>query len=97
MAERAFYIMATAQEGWSRDVMLLQVANGYIHAKGNAINNFDKSLPPLQSDLAKYTFKDPYNFSFLGIVALQLHRPSHVSPATSLLCGGGTESGRVCP
>ena len=71
MAERAFYIMATAQEGWSRDVMLLQIANGYAHAKGRTINNFDKTLPPVQSDLARYTFKDPYNFSFLGTVALR--------------------------
>lgn len=71
LAERAFYIMATAQEGWSRDVMLLQIANGYINAKGKVVNNFDKALPPVQSDLARYTFKDPYNFSFLGTVALQ--------------------------
>ena len=71
MAERAFYILATAQEGWSRDVMLLQIAHDYIHAKGNSINNFDKTLPPVESDLARYTFKDPYNFSFLGTVALQ--------------------------
>ncbi len=71
VGERAFYIMATAQEGWSRDMMLLQIDNGYIHAKGKVINNFDKTLPPIQSDLARYTFKDPYNFSFLGTVALQ--------------------------
>ena len=71
MAERAFYMMVTAQEGWSRDVMLLQIANGYAHAKGRSINNFDKTLPPYQSDLAQYTFKDPYNFNFLGTVALQ--------------------------
>ncbi len=71
IAQRAFYIMATAQEGWSRDVMLTQINNGYINAKGNAINNFASTLPPLQSDLARYTFKDPYNFSFLGTVALQ--------------------------
>lgn len=71
VVERAFYIMATAQEGWSRDVMLLQINNGYINAKGCVINNFDKTLPPIQSDLARYTFKDPYNFSFLGTVALQ--------------------------
>ena len=71
MEERAFYILATAQEGWSRDVMLLQIAHDYIHAKGNSINNFDKTLPPVESDLARYTFKDPYNFSFLGTVALQ--------------------------
>lgn len=71
IAQRAFYIIATAQEGWSRDVMLTQINNGYINAKGNAINNFASTLPPLQSDLARYTFKDPYNFSFIGTVALQ--------------------------
>lgn len=70
-AERAFYIMETAANGWSRDVMLLQVANGYIKAKGNAITNFQHTLPAYQSDLAQYAFKDPYNFSFLGTVALQ--------------------------
>jgi predicted nuclease of restriction endonuclease-like (RecB) superfamily len=70
-AERAYYIIETAQNGWSRDTMLTQIANGYIHAKGHAINNFEKTLPPPQSDFAKYVFKDPYNFSFLGTVALQ--------------------------
>lgn len=70
-AERALYILATAHEGWSRDTMLTQIANGYIEAKGSSINNFDFTLPSPQSDLAKYTFKDPYNFSFLGTVALQ--------------------------
>ena len=70
-AERAYYIVETAQNGWSRDVMLMQIANGYIHAKGHAINNFAETLPPPQSDLARYIFKDPYNFSFLGTVALQ--------------------------
>ena len=69
--ERAYYITETAQNGWSRDVMLMQIANGYIHAKGHAINNFEQTLPPAQSDLARYIFKDPYNFSFLGTVALQ--------------------------
>ena len=71
MAERAFYIMATASEGWTRDTMLTQIANGYIHAKGNSINNFKHTLPPVQSDLARQAFKDPYKFSFLGTVALQ--------------------------
>lgn len=71
MAERAFYIMATASEGWTRDTMLTQIANGYIHAKGNSINNFEHTLPPVQSDLARQAFKDPYKFSFLGTVALQ--------------------------
>ncbi len=71
ISERAFYIMETARNGWSRDIMLIQIENGYINSKGLAINNFDKAFPPLQSDLAKYLFKDPYNFSFLGTMALQ--------------------------
>ena len=70
-AERAYYISETAQNGWSRDVMMMQIDNGYIHTKGRAINNFTQTLPPPQSDLARYIFKDPYNFSFLGTVALQ--------------------------
>jgi predicted nuclease of restriction endonuclease-like (RecB) superfamily len=70
-AQRAYYIIETAQNGWSRDVMLFQIDNGYIHAKGHSINNFEQTLPPPQSDLARYIFKDPYNFSFLGTVALQ--------------------------
>ena len=70
-AQRAYYITETAQNGWRRDVMLLQIDNGYIHAKGHAINNFEQTLPPPQSDLARYIFKDPYNFSFIGTVALQ--------------------------
>ena len=45
-AQRAYYITETAQNGWSRDVMLLQIGNGYIHAKGHAINNFEQTLPP---------------------------------------------------
>ena len=73
-AERVFYIMETAVNGWSRDVMMLQVANGHIKAKGNAITNFPLTLPPYESDLAKYAFKDPYNFSFLETDALKHER-----------------------
>ncbi|MCD8290295.1 MAG: PDDEXK nuclease domain-containing protein [Prevotella sp.] len=70
-ATRAFYILETAANGWSRDVMLMQIENKYIEAKGKAITNFENTLPSPQSDLAKYAFKDPYKFSFLGTVALQ--------------------------
>lgn len=70
-APRAFYIIETAANGWSRDVMMTQIANQYIDARGKTISNFETTLPPLQSDLAKYAFKDPYKFSFIGTVALQ--------------------------
>lgn len=64
-AERAFYITETALNGWSRDVMLLQVQSGLYERKGKAINNFPVTLPPVQSDLAVSIFKDPYNFGFV--------------------------------
>jgi len=83
-AERAFYIMETARNGWSRDVMMLQIANDYIHTKGKAVNNFKQTLPPYQSDLARYAFKDPYKFSFLGTVALQNELDIEKSLATKI-------------
>lgn len=35
--------------------------------QGVAISNFEKRLPGIQSDLARQTLKDPYNFDFLTI------------------------------
>jgi len=32
--ERVYYIIETAQNGWSRDTMLTQIANGYISGAG---------------------------------------------------------------
>ncbi len=45
-----------------------------MNAVGNAITNFSRTLPDYQSDLAQYAFKDPYNFSFIGTMALQHER-----------------------
>ena len=71
LPERAFYIMETAAQGWSRDVMLANVAAGYKNAKGRAITNFSGTLPPVDSDFARYAFKDPYSFGFLGTQELK--------------------------
>lgn len=70
-AALAFYILETARNGWSRDTMMSQIGNGYMERVGKSINNFDTTLPDFQSDLARYAFKDPYNFSFIGTLALQ--------------------------
>ncbi len=70
-ADLAFYILETARNGWSRDTMISHINNGYMEAVGKSINNFETTLPDFQSDLAKYAFKDPYNFSFIGTLALQ--------------------------
>jgi len=50
--ERIFYIIETAKNGWSRDIMLLQVKSDLYHRKGSAIANFKNTLPPAQSELA---------------------------------------------
>ncbi len=63
--ERAFYIAETAKNEWSRDVMLLQIQSKLYERDGKALNNFERTLPDYQSDLAKNIFKDPYNFDFL--------------------------------
>ena len=73
-AERAFYILETTRNGWSRDVMVSKINSGYMNAVGSAITNFSRTLPDYQSDLAQYAFKDPYNFSFIGTMALQHER-----------------------
>lgn len=65
--ERAFYIIETANNGWSRDTMLLQIKTDLYNRQGKAITNFKKTLPALQSDLAQQTIKDPYVFDFLGV------------------------------
>jgi len=63
--ERAYYIVETAKNEWSRDVMLLQIQSKLYERDGKALNNFERTLPDYQSDLAKSIFKDPYNFDFL--------------------------------
>ena len=71
ICERAFYITETARNGWSRDVMLMQVDSKLYERSGKAINNFTQTLPFPQSDLAKAVFKDPYNFGFIEMSAKQ--------------------------
>jgi len=38
-----------------------------LYKRNKALNNFDKNLPELQSDLAKEQLKDPYCFDFLNL------------------------------
>lgn len=67
MALRAFYMTETHIQGWSRDIMMMQIEDCY-HKKAVALpNNFDTTLPPVKSDLAKAAFKDPYNFGFVDM------------------------------
>jgi predicted nuclease of restriction endonuclease-like (RecB) superfamily len=65
-AAREWYIKATINEGWSRNILAMQI-QGRAHARhGKALTNFAATLPPGDSDLAAQVFKDPYLFDFLG-------------------------------
>ncbi len=65
--ERLFYINKTAENGWSRNVMVHQIESGLYSRQGKAITNFNATLPASHSDLAKEILKDPYKFDFLTL------------------------------
>lgn len=65
--EALFYVQKTLDNGWSRSVLEHQIDGQLYQRQGKAISNFDIHLPALQSDLAKQTLKDPYNFDFLTL------------------------------
>ncbi len=68
--ERAlFYVRKTAENSWSRAVLLNWLDTNLYERQGKAITNFSAALPAPQGDLAQEITKDPYNFDFLAITA----------------------------
>ena len=65
--ERLWYTQQTIANGWSRNVLILQIESGLHRRQGKAISNFEVALPKPQSDLAQQLLKDPYNFDFLTL------------------------------
>jgi predicted nuclease of restriction endonuclease-like (RecB) superfamily len=64
-AERLWYVQRAIENGWSRNVLVIQIESGLYRRQGRAITNFERRLPSPQSDLAQQLLKDPYNFDFL--------------------------------
>lgn len=64
---RLFYVKHAIENGWSRNIMVMQIELSLHKRQGQAITNFKDKLPSPQSDLAHYTLKDPYIFDFLSI------------------------------
>jgi len=64
---RYWYMEQALTNGWSRNVLTLQI-EAQAHARhGKARSNFALTLPPHQSDLVQQTLKDPYIFDFLTL------------------------------
>lgn len=64
---RLWYIQQTLANGWSRNVLLLMIKSEAHARQGRAVTNFERLLPPPQSDLVRQTLKDPYIFDFLTL------------------------------
>jgi predicted nuclease of restriction endonuclease-like (RecB) superfamily len=64
--DRLWYARQTLADGWSHNILVLQIENRAHERQGKAITNFQGTLPPTESDMASHVFKDPYLFDFLG-------------------------------
>src|SRR5574338_1160545 len=51
--ERLWYTQHTIANGWSRNVLILQIESGLYRRQGKPISNFEVALPKPQSDLAQ--------------------------------------------
>lgn len=67
--ERLWYANAAIENGWSRNTLAIHIEAKLHSRQGKAITNFERTLPPPQSDLAQQILKDPYNFDFLALTA----------------------------
>jgi predicted nuclease of restriction endonuclease-like (RecB) superfamily len=65
--ERLWYAEQAIHNGWSRNVLVMQIESGLYRRQGKATTNFQATLPTPQSDLAQQLIKDPYNFDFLTL------------------------------
>lgn len=65
--EREWYARKVVEHGWSRNVLELWIESNLYDRQGKAPNNFQRTLPQPQSDLANQIVKDPYSFDFLTI------------------------------
>jgi predicted nuclease of restriction endonuclease-like (RecB) superfamily len=64
---RLFYLQKTVEQGWSKNILKLQIDGQLYERQGNAITNFRFTLAPAKSDLAQETFKSPYLLDFVGM------------------------------
>ncbi len=65
--DRIWYANQAVANGWSRNLLAMQIDSRLHLRSGRAVTNFARTLPPGQSDLAQSIIKDPYLFDFLGL------------------------------
>ncbi len=65
--QRLAYAQSAIKHGWSRNTLDIHIETRLLERTGQAITNFEASLPKAQSDLARESLKDPYRLDFLGL------------------------------
>ena len=93
--ERGWYIKKSAENGWSRNVLVHQIESGLYQRQVlvDKVSNFESRLPSPQSELAAQTMKDPYVFDFIPFREEMLERDIEkalVRDVTKLLLELGT-------
>lgn len=66
---REWYLRASVEHGWSRNVLTHHISTGLREREGKALTNFSRTLPAEDSDLTQQILKDPYSFEFLTLSA----------------------------
>ena len=68
LGECYWYISQAVANGWSRNVLQVQIETNLFARQVTAkkVSNFSVRLPKPQSDLANYLMKDPYIFDMMG-------------------------------
>ena len=68
LGERYWYITQAVANGWSSNVLQMQIETNLFARQITAkkVSNFSTRLPKPQSDLANYLMKDPYIFDMMG-------------------------------
>ena len=68
LGECHWYITQAVANGWSRNVLQMQIETNLFARQITAkkVSNFSARLPKPQSDLANYLMKDPYIFDMMG-------------------------------
>lgn len=62
-----FFVKHSAENNWSRAVLLNFLDTDLYERQGKAVTNFKATLPDVQGDLAQQLLKDPYCFDFVQL------------------------------
>ena len=96
LSECYWYISQAVANGWSRNVLQVQIETNLFARQVTAkkVSNFSARLPKPQSNLVNYLMKDPYIFDLMGqtdkmaVRDLEQQLVSHITKYLLEMCSG---------